>query len=69
VWYPIGELENNRSLAGCVFKKGHLSINEAKIILAQLVDTIAYLHRNGVSHGDIKPANILVDEALQVSER
>jgi serine/threonine protein kinase len=32
------------------------------------VDTVAYLHRNGVCHRDIKDENIVIDDKLQVSQ-
>lgn len=30
-------------------------------VCLELIDAIAHLHRNGVIHGDLKPANILID--------
>lgn len=68
VWYPVGEMMNNRNLAGCIAKKRGMNINQARIIFAQVVDTVAYLHRNGVAHCDIKPENIVVDEGLWVGQ-
>lgn len=31
------------------------------------VDSVAYLHRNGVCHRDIKDENIVIDDKLSVS--
>ena len=34
---------------------------EAARLLADLADVVAYAHRHGVVHGDIKPQNVLID--------
>lgn len=38
-----------------------LEWREIRNIFLQLLDLIAYLHKNGVIHGDIKPENIIYD--------
>lgn len=35
---------------------------ELQPLALQLLDALAYAHRQGVLHGDVKPANIMVDE-------
>jgi eukaryotic-like serine/threonine-protein kinase len=40
--------------------RGRLSLNTAVQIASQLLDALDYAHRNGVVHGDVSPANIVV---------
>lgn len=43
-----------------------LDPNLTKLIMHQLVDATAYLHRSGVIHRDLKPANILLNKKREV---
>jgi eukaryotic-like serine/threonine-protein kinase len=47
-------------------REGELPVNEAVRILREVVDALAYAHRNGVVHRDIKPDNILLSEGHAV---
>jgi TolB-like protein len=53
--YVAGE-----SLRAKIDHQGELPIPEAARMLSEVVDALAYAHRNGVVHRDIKPENILV---------
>src|SRR5438132_1088130 len=43
-------------------KSGPLSLPEVRQLFIPLVQAIAYIHRRGVIHRDLKPTNILLDE-------
>src|SRR6266404_337590 len=43
-------------------QSGPLSLAEVRQLFVPLVQAIAYIHRRGVIHRDLKPTNILLDE-------
>jgi serine/threonine protein kinase len=43
-------------------QSGPLSLHEVRQLFVPLVQAVAYIHRRGVIHRDLKPTNILLDE-------
>ncbi len=58
--YYVMEFVEGKSLADILLAEGHLEIDKAKSILAQLSGALAAAHERGFVHRDIKPSNILV---------
>jgi tRNA A-37 threonylcarbamoyl transferase component Bud32 len=50
------------SLAGRLEREGQLPLERALDIAGEVADALAYAHRQGVIHRDIKPGNILLAE-------
>ena len=60
--YFVMEYISGESLEAIVEKRGPMSETEAMQVVDQLAMAVDYIHRNSVSHFDIKPANILINE-------
>ena len=58
----------SHDLFECIEQSRHkrLSESQARFVFAQVVDAVAYLDTQGVTHCDIKHENILVDSQLNV---
>ncbi len=63
VYYAM-QLVRGESLAQCLGRRGgRLPPREAAVLMRTVAEAVAYAHSLGVLHLDLKPANILLDEA------
>ncbi len=61
-YYVMGYVRGEY-LADRMQREGQLDPDDARRMLAELADALDYAHRSGVVHRDIKPDNILLDDA------
>jgi serine/threonine protein kinase len=62
--YLVMELLNGGSL-GRIMRRGPMPIDTANRVLEQVGSALDYAHECGIIHRDVKPQNILLDEAGQ----
>ncbi len=60
--YYVMEYLEGESLADYVKRRGPLSEQETIGIMRPIIDAVAFLHRNRITHLDIKPANIMLSK-------
>ncbi|XP_055356334.1 uncharacterized protein LOC129601520 [Paramacrobiotus metropolitanus] len=71
-YYPAGNLKSK--LKGMKDSGMLLNVGDALSHALDLADGLAYLHENGLTHGDLKPTNMLIDgnnaqrETLRISD-
>ncbi len=61
--YIVMEYVDGNTVADRIVNLGKLSWKETAPILTQLLTAISHAHENGVIHLDIKPRNIMIDQA------
>jgi tetratricopeptide (TPR) repeat protein len=64
--YYVMPFISGESLRVKLAREGELPVLESVRILREVVDALAYAHRSGVVHRDIKPDNILLSEGHAV---
>ncbi|MCC7083063.1 MAG: serine/threonine protein kinase, partial [Burkholderiales bacterium] len=58
--YVVFEYIEGRNLADLLHEQGALPPDHAAAMMSQILAGLAQVHANGLLHGDIKPANILI---------
>ncbi|MCC6531770.1 MAG: HDOD domain-containing protein [Burkholderiales bacterium] len=58
--YVVFEYVEGMTLAALLKTEGALPMARAVVMMSQILAGIAHVHANGLLHGDIKPANILI---------
>jgi eukaryotic-like serine/threonine-protein kinase len=61
--YLVMEYLRGGTLGAYLKARQSIPVDQALDIAAQLADALAYAHRRGVIHRDIKPGNVLFDDA------
>jgi eukaryotic-like serine/threonine-protein kinase len=59
-YYIVMEYVEGETLKELVRRRGRLSGNEAVDVSLQLLHAVAYAHRHGIVHRDIKPQNLMI---------
>jgi serine/threonine-protein kinase len=60
--YFVMKYIEGRSLESVIVERGKLEVDLARVILSQVGGALAFAHRKGVVHRDMKPANIMLEE-------
>jgi tetratricopeptide (TPR) repeat protein len=59
LWYTMPYVEGD-TLRGRLRRRGRFSVTEAVPVLQDLARALAYAHRRGVVHRDVKPENVML---------
>lgn len=60
--YFVMKYIEGRSLESVIIERGRLDVDLTRVILSQAGAALAFAHRKGVVHRDVKPANIMLEE-------
>lgn len=60
-YYIMLELCTDGTLLEYIMQRKKIQEDEAKYIFKQIIETLVYVHKNGIAHRDIKPENIMID--------
>ena len=60
--YFVMKYIEGRSLESVIIERGKLDVDLTRVILSQAGSALAFAHRKGVVHRDVKPANIMLEE-------
>jgi serine/threonine-protein kinase len=65
-YFIVMEYVDGQTLSNIIYNEGRLSVGRAAAIGAEVAGALAFAHRHGVVHRDVKPGNVLIAEDGQV---
>ena len=65
-FYIVFEKMEGGTLLETIQRRGHLSEQEASLVVRDIARALDFLHKKGIAHRDLKPENILCARAGQV---
>jgi MAP kinase interacting serine/threonine kinase len=65
-FYMVFEKMEGGSLLETIERRGHLTEQEASLVVRDIAKALDYLHKKGIAHRDLKPENILCVKAGQL---
>jgi len=66
-FYLVFEKMEGGTLLDCILRRGHLSEQEASLVVRDIASALNFLHKKGIAHRDLKPENILCVKAGQLT--
>lgn len=65
-FYMVFEKMEGGTLLETIQRRGHLTEQEASLVIRDIARALDFLHKKGIAHRDLKPENILCVKAGQV---
>lgn len=66
-FYLVFEKMEGGTLLDCILRRGHLTEQEASLVVRDIASGLNFLHKKGIAHRDLKPENILCVAAGQLT--
>jgi len=66
-FYLVFEKMEGGTLLDCILRRGHLTEQEASLVVRDIASGLNFLHKKGIAHRDLKPENILCAKAGQLT--
>lgn len=66
-FYLVFEKMEGGTLLDCILSRGHLTEQEASLVIRDIASGLNFLHKKGIAHRDLKPENVLCVMAGQLT--